>query len=68
LCGTWSLSTDTTFLKECHALNLNIEERFEVFTAVLLKVQIVWDVMLCHWVSGWDRSVCVFKSQVVQEK
>jgi len=28
------------FLKECHALNLNLEERFEVLTAVLLKMQI----------------------------
>jgi len=48
----WSLSTDTTFLKECHALNLNLEERFEVLRAVLLKVQTVWDVMLHHRVSS----------------
>jgi len=27
------------FLKECHALNLKLEERFEVLTAVLLKVR-----------------------------
>jgi hypothetical protein len=24
---------------------------FEVLTAVLLKIDVVWDVMLCHWVS-----------------
>jgi len=36
----------------CHALNLNLEERFEVLRAVLLKVQTVWDVMLHHRVSS----------------
>jgi hypothetical protein len=72
LCGTWSLSTDTTFFKECSALTLNMEEKFEVLQAVFLKVQIVLDVMLCHWVSSslhFKRSCClIFKSQVVQEE
>jgi len=26
--------------------------RFEVLTAVLLKIQIFWDVMLSHWMIG----------------
>jgi len=25
---------------------------FEVLMAVLLMIQVFWDVMLCHWVSG----------------
>jgi hypothetical protein len=25
--------------------------RFLVPTAVLLKIQVFWDVMLCHWIS-----------------
>jgi hypothetical protein len=35
--------------------------RFEVLTAVLLRIQVFWDVTLCHWVSchgvAKDRSV-----------
>jgi len=26
--------------------------RFEVLTAVFLRFQVLWDVMLCHWVTG----------------
>jgi len=26
--------------------------RSEVLTAVLLKIQVFWDVMLCHWIFG----------------
>jgi hypothetical protein len=25
--------------------------RLEAFIAVLLKVQVFWDVMLCHWIN-----------------
>jgi hypothetical protein len=25
--------------------------RFEVLTAVLLRIQVIWDVTFCHWVS-----------------
>jgi len=45
-----------------------MEERFEVLTAVLLRVQIVWDVMLCYWVSSLDCFVCGLKSQLAQEE
>jgi hypothetical protein len=31
--------------------------RFEVLTAVLMKIQVFWDVMLCHWVN----ISCLFK-------
>jgi len=30
--------------------------RFEVLTAVMLKIQVFWDVTLCHWVSGCQCS------------
>jgi len=26
--------------------------RFKVFTAVVQKVHVIWDMTLCHWVSG----------------
>jgi hypothetical protein len=31
--------------------------RSEVLTQTLLKIQVFWDVMLCHWAG----SVCCFK-------
>ena len=30
--------------------------RFDFFTAVLLKIQVSWDVTLCHLVSGFPRA------------
>ena len=30
---------------------------FETFTLVLLKIQVFWDVMLCHWVSLHGHAV-----------
>jgi hypothetical protein len=26
--------------------------RYDILTAVLLKIQAFWDVTMCHWVSG----------------
>lgn len=26
--------------------------RFEVLVAVMIEVEVVWNVILCHWVSG----------------
>jgi hypothetical protein len=26
--------------------------RFEVFTALFLRIQVIWDVAVCHWVGG----------------
>jgi len=41
-----------------------ITARFYVLTAVLLKMQVLWDVVLCHWASiSWhseDHSVFIF--------
>jgi len=26
--------------------------RFEILRALFLSIQVIWDMMLCHWVSG----------------
>jgi hypothetical protein len=36
-------------------LNLFRDARPEILTAVLLKNHVFWDVMLCHWASGYRR-------------
>jgi len=42
----------------------NSVARFEVFTAVLLKIPVIWDVMPCQPVSGCQH----FKLMVKQSK
>jgi hypothetical protein len=42
--------------------------RFEILTAVLLKVQVLRDFGLCHWVNGYrsvrgDRDACIVKGR-----
>ena len=42
---------------------------FEVLTAVLLKTQVFWDVMLCHWVNYYIAKECsAFISRVSYSK
>lgn len=37
---------------DVHGLSRNLVWVFEVLTAVLLRIHVFWDVMLCHWASG----------------
>jgi hypothetical protein len=32
-----------------------IVARFDVFTAALLTIHIFWNVMLCHWLNGFQH-------------
>jgi len=38
----------------CSVINCN-HARFEIVTVPLLKIQVFWEVMLHHWVSGSDH-------------
>jgi len=40
-------------------------ERFVVFTVVMLKIQVLWDVMLCHWPNDKviSQKVSVFRQK-----
>ena len=47
--------------------HIHNETRFNVFTAQHLRIQVFWDVGLCHWVSTSESLVHV-QGQAVQQK
>jgi hypothetical protein len=49
-------------INSCTGLFLLVQD-FEVLMVVMLMIQVFWDAMLCHWVSG---SRCLEGSRTVQ--
>ena len=55
-CLTFTFSSSISLVHICIILTVSYEvshcARFEVLTAVLLKVKCHWEEKLCHWLSG----------------
>lgn len=52
----WPFNYASTFLLNIYLVKYYCYSncvRFEVFTALFLRIRVFWDTTLCHWVSGY---------------